>query len=264
MPFAARWREQSLILLSRQQGTEDALLAMRDAPMPDMFWESLNRPIEDIYWIAANNLLLGMRSARFFMKTLEETQITETFRVRDGEFQPPLSGYGGSFSYGAAPRWPEGFPPVGLYRLELNPSLEGHENSLLARGARSVFYRRWVPPAGLHPGPWRNPGREQLRLEYLGEWNHADLAEAKEVFTADAVVQWVDAAALTRDIEAHLEAQAAAIRAFVATARRNGAPDCAGMRLRIVPIVRDERRVRTTPLPAVTALEFTLEFAGAP
>lgn len=246
MPFAARWREPALILLSRQQGTEDAILAMRDEPMPDGFWQFLNVPLPDIYWIAANNLLLGMRSGRFFTKTLEETEITQTFELRDGEFQPPPSGYGGSFAHGAGPRWPEGFPPVGLYRLELNPSDEGHENSLLARGAHSVFYRRWVPPEGLHPGRWHDPGREQLRLEYLAEWNHVGLAEAEEVSTADAVVQWVDGAALTRDIEAHLEAQAA------------------GVRLRITPIVRDERRSAHSPLPAVTALEFTLEFVATP
>ncbi|MGD0873206.1 MAG: hypothetical protein ABSB88_26980 [Bryobacteraceae bacterium] len=243
MPFERRWREPALILLSRQQGTEDTLLAMRD-----------ELTHQDLYWLAVNNLLFGMRSARFFTKTLEEIRITHTFDVRQGASREPGSGSGGSIASGAAPKWPEGFPPAGLYYIEDRPS----EGALLVAGPHNVYFRRGVPPVGVL-GTWRDPGQEQFRLEYLGAWNHGGLVDAQHVFTRRTVVQWEDAAALTREVETRLDAQVAAIRAFVATAKQNGAPDVAGMRLRIVPVLKDDRQNTLAPLPALHPKEFTLE-----
>ena len=215
MPFEAHWRAPALILLSRQQGTEDALLAMRDELMH-----------QDLYWLAVNNLLFGVRSTRFFAKTLEEIRITHTFDVRDGPVPaPPGSGRGASISTGAPPKWPEGFPPAGLYYIEDRPS----EGALLVAGPHNVYFRRGVPPVGVE-GTWRDPGQEQFRLEYMGAWNNGSLVDAEHVFKLQTVAQWTDAAALTREVETRLDAQIAAIRAFLATAKQNGArtwPGCA-------------------------------------
>ena len=242
LPFEGQWPAPVLVLLSRQQGTEDTLLAMR------------NETMHDLYWLAVNNLLFGMRSARFFTKTLEEIRITHTFDVRQGASREPGSGSGGSIASGAAPKWPEGFPPAGLYYIEDRPS----EGALLVAGPHNVYFRRGVPPVGVL-GTWRDPGQEQFRLEYLGAWNHGGLVDAQHVFTRRTVVQWEDAAALTREVETRLDAQVAAIRAFVAAAKQNGGPGLAGMRLQITPSLQDERRNSLVPLPAVSPKEFTLE-----
>jgi hypothetical protein len=243
MPFEARWREPALILLSRQQGTEDTLLAMRD-----------ELTHQDLYWLAVNNLLFGMRSARFFTKTLEEIRITHTFDVRQGAFREPGSGTGSSIVTGAPPKWPDGFPPAGLYYIEVRPT----EGALLVAGPRNVYFRRGVPPVGVE-GTWRDPGLEVFRLEYMEAWNHGALVDAQRAFTPQTVVQWKDATALTREVEARLDEQTAAIRAYVATAKQNGAPDMAGLHLRIAPVLKDNRQNRLAPLPAVQPREFTLE-----
>jgi hypothetical protein len=243
MPFESRWREPALILLSRQQGTEDTLLAMRD-----------ELAHQDLYWLAVNNLLFGMRSARFFTKTLEEIRISHTFDVRQGAFREPGRGTGGSIATGAPPKWPDGFPPAGLYYIEDRPT----EGALLVAGPRNVYFRRGVPPVGVG-GPWHDPGREQFRLEYMGAWNHGGPVDAQRVFAQQTVVQWKDAAALTREVEERLDEQTAAIRAYVATAKQNGASDLAGLRLRIAPVLKDNRQNPLDPLPAVQPREFTLE-----
>jgi hypothetical protein len=130
---------------------------------------------------------------------------------------------------------------------------------VLARGPRNVYYRRAVPPAGVG-GPFQSPGsREPYLLEYLAAWNNRGAVDAEIIFASRVLVQWVNAAAMSREVEARLDAQVGSIRTFVAAAKKNGAQDVAGMRLRIVPILKDERRSATTPLPAVAPREFTLE-----
>jgi hypothetical protein len=108
-------------------------------------------------------------------------------------------------------------------------------------------------------GTWRDPGLEVFRLEYMEAWNHGALVDAQRAFTPQTVVQWKDATALTREVEARLDEQTAAIRAYVATAKQNGAPDMAGLHLRIAPVLKDNRQNTLAPLPAVQPREFTLE-----
>jgi len=244
LPFGPNWEADVLILLSRQQGTEDALFAIRD------------RPMHEIYWVAANNLLLGMRSARFLAKALAEVRITCTFEVRDGAIREPGSGTGGSAGSGAGPTLPADFPPVGLYYLEDHPSAEG---AVLASGPRNVYYRRAVPPTGVR-GTFHSPGdRNVYLLEYLAAWNHLDAASAQAVFTPRKIVQWTTAAALAREIETRIDAQVDDIRDFAARATQSGAKDLTGIRLRIVPILEDKRHGLPGALPGAAPREFILE-----
>jgi hypothetical protein len=247
MPFERQWRAPALVLLSRQQGTEDTLLAMRNETMPDL------------EWLAVNNLLLGMRSGRFFTEALKEIPITHIFEVRDGAVPKPApSGRFGSCGHGPGPEWPRGFPPIGLYYLQD----QGIGDQVVAAGPRNVYFGRRVPPdlpTGCEhfldpPGP----GREQFRLEYMKAWNHGS-TDAERVFRPQTALQSKDAAALSREMEEWLNAQIAAIRAFMAMAKRNGAPDLAGMRLWITPSLQDQRRNSLVPLPEVSPREFTLE-----
>ncbi|MGA3097480.1 MAG: hypothetical protein ABSF25_13575 [Bryobacteraceae bacterium] len=253
LPFEGQWPAPVLVLLSRQQGTEDTLLAMR------------NETMHDLYWLAVNNLLFGMRSGRFFTETLKEIPITHIFEVRDGEVpKPPGSGWGGSWATGV-PQWPSGFPPAALYYISgggvAGQGQEGQyragAEAALIGGPRNVYIRRAVPPeqAG---GPFHSPGREQFRLEYMKAWNHG-LTDVERVFRPQTALQWKDADTLSREVDGWLDAQVAAIRAFVAAAKQNGGPGLAGMRLQITPSLQDERRNSLVPLPAVSPREFTLE-----
>jgi hypothetical protein len=247
MPFEARWREPALILLSRRQGTEDTLLTIRNESMPDLEWQ------------AVNNLLLGMRSARFFSATLQETRITQVFEVRDGVVGEGQSGgRGGDCAHGIGPQWPQGFPPIGLYYFQD----QGTEDQVMAAGPRNVYFMRRVPPdlpTGCEhflqpPGP----DREQLRLEYMKAWNHGS-TEVERAFRPRTALQWKDAATAAREAESWLDVQTAAIRAFVAAAERNGARNLAGVSLEIEPTFQDRRHDTLVPLPVVYPRKFTLE-----
>jgi hypothetical protein len=235
---------QALILLSRSPGrAEDTLLSLADAPELQCPASALCSV--DLYWLAVNDLLLAMRSPRFFGKTLAEIRITSGFEVWD---RPPATiggGTGGSIATSSHPSWPNGFPPVGLYYLADRP-VPG--SVALVPGVQAVDYVRMVPPARYDAG-FRNAGRQQFRLEFLAAWNHREVVEAGRVFTPVTKVQWSNAAALSNAIKQRLDAQEADIRAYVAEAKRNGAPDLASIKLEIVPSIDDRRLARSTPLP---------------
>jgi hypothetical protein len=245
---------QALILLSRSPGAEGTLLALADGPelqCPESAFCSV-----DLDWLAINDLLLGMRSQRFFGKTLRDIKITSKFEIWDRTPASRGSGSGGSIARGGHPTWPQGFPPVGLYYLADRPVPGG---VVLAPGIRSVYYVRVVPPARYEEG-FHNPGRQQYRLEFLAAWNHLDIAEAGKVFTPVTPVQWSGAAALSKTIEQRFDAQVADLRAYVAAAKKNGAPDLPAMKLEIVPLLDDRRLAKSPPLPEPPApREITLQ-----
>jgi hypothetical protein len=231
---------QALILLSRSPRAEDTLLTLAD----ELKCPASSICSVDLYWLAVNNLLLGMRSPPFFRKTLEETAVTSKFEIWD---QPGSFGIGsgGSGATGAHPTWPEGFPPAGLYYIADRPISGG---VVLAPGIRSVYYVRLVPPVRYEAG-FHNPGRQQLRLEFLAAWNHSKDVDAGQIFAPVTRVQWSDAAALSEAIKQRLDAQEADIRAYIAEAKKNGAPNLAGLKLHIVPSLDDRRRTKAAPLP---------------
>ena len=245
MPFEAHWRAPVLILLSRQQGTEEALLAIREGTLADVEWR------------AVNNLLLEMKSARFFSATLREIRITHVFEVHDGAVKrEPGSGWGGDCASGAQPEWPEGFPPVGLYYFQD----QGPGDSIAAAGPRTVYFRRRIPPdlpvcEQFHPP---GPNREQLSLEYLRAWNKG-VMDVERIFRPQTALRWKNASTLSREVAARLNEQIAAVQAFVTAAERNGAAGMAGVRLEIEPYLKDDRRNTRVPLPIIPRKEFTLK-----
>jgi len=155
------------------------------------------------------------------------------------------------------PQWPQGFPPIGLYYFQD----QGTKDRVMAAGPRNVYFRRRVPPDlpvcehFLQPP---GPDREQLRLEYMKAWNHGSM-EVERVFRPKTALQWTDAATAVRDVETWLDAQIAAIRAFMSAAEQNGARNLAGVPLRIEPSFQDKRHDTLAPLPIVYPREFTLE-----
>jgi len=255
LPFQAwqQWHSQVLILLSRQKGTESVLLDMREN----------RRQWHEVEWLAINNLLLGMRSQPFFAKTLQELNITHTFEIWDVSPAPRGQGTGGSYATGTPLKTPSGFPELVLYYLQDHA---GGTGGILAPGPRTIYYRRAVAPSE-PDGPFRSyaDGDQRNRREYLAAWN--GIARADDIFRPTDILKWpVDpgraegnAAAVAEAIDKDLDAQVAAIQAFLVKAKQNGAPDLRGTRLRIAVQLLDRRRTWHDPLPQAEDREFAVE-----
>jgi hypothetical protein len=240
------WRAQMLVLLSRSREpeAEDALLAWRE--------EALLHPL---IRLTIEDVLLEMRSTRCFAKIVGEIPITARFDIRDGQPNRMGEGIGGSIATGSAPELPGGSPPAGLYFLHTQPA---PDSVLLAHGIRSVYYRRLVPPAR-DDRPFRDIGRPRSLLEFLAAWNNRSLAEAEQVFTPVTEVQWTGAIALSREVSQRMNAQIARIQSFFDAAKQSGGPNLAGTKLRVIPVLKDERRSEKTPVPEFSPVEFTLK-----
>lgn len=253
-PFP-QWHPQVLVLLSRQKGTESALLEMRQQVHEEWWY--------DVEWLAIDNLLFRIRSQPFFTRTLGELNISHTFEIRDAPFDPPAHGWGGEFATGGQPEAPAGFPELVLYYLQDHTAATG---GILAPGPHTIYYRRAVSP-NLHGDPPRpnDHDRQRDRREYLAAWNGVDHVD--DIFTPNDILNWTvdpghaegNAAAVAETIDKDLDAQVAAIQAFLAKARQNGAPDLRGTHLRIVVQMQDHRKKSDDPLPPAVDREFTVE-----
>jgi len=259
LPFETQWRAEILILLARDATNAGQLLAMRE------------EDLAAIEWLAVNNLLLRMNPAALFAKTLPELKITHTFEIHDTEGGAG-GGVGGSDSRGGLTRrMPARFPPIAFYRLDdakiswivFQGEDYGSEGDvLLAQGPHNVYYKRIVVPSGGQaqiPDPAANPDRQLLRLEYIGRLGALTSGETDRLFRPRTTIRWQNADACSRAIEAGLSAQAAEIRAFLANAKSRGLGDVSGVRLEIVPVLDDQRRIAHEALPPVSPKVIGLE-----
>jgi hypothetical protein len=209
--------------------------------------------------LTVNNFLFQMRSAKFFAQTLKELEIKRTITVVDnyGPGMSSGSGYGG---VGEGTRQlPRGFPPTGLYQLVVSAG-EGYV--LAAKGPHDVYYRRTVVPTDRQAGlgvPFAIWDRQQELLEYLAALAQIRLPEARQVFSPANTIAWQDDERFSREVDQRLEAQADSIQAFVNAAEERGFKSLAGIKLRIVPQVEDQRVKATGPLPAVSPRELVLQ-----
>ncbi len=247
IPFKENSRDEVLILMARDAGNEDLLLAMRE------------EKLDEAQWLTVNNLLLRLRSARLFVKTLEELRITHKFTVvdHDGIGFGDGSGYGG-VSDGIR-QLPKHFPPIGLYQLIV---YAGEGYVLVAKGPRDVYYRRTVVPTNHQAGwgiPFSSWDDQQERLEYLAALNQMTVEQTKQVFWAGSVIRWRDLADFSSGVDSDLGGQAAGIQAFVSKAKQRGLAGLAGVTLKIIPEVADQRRNVTVVLPAEAPKEFVLQ-----
>jgi hypothetical protein len=248
LPFAGHWRDEVLLLLARGGATEEALLELREQK------QNLAQ------WVAVNNLLFRMRSASFFAKTLREIGIGPIFEVRDtGE----AAAYcGGGFGIGAWERkLPQGFPPIALYQLRVDFISSVQGAPLAIEGPTNVYLRRNVMEAG-QSTEWEG-GLEEIpgvyRERYLAALGHLSQEQMTQLLHPFLAIYWQSAEQLAREMARHMSEQANAIRDFVVSAQSAGLGSVAGMRLKIVPEVRDIRRLSHDPLPKAEPREIVLE-----
>lgn len=245
-PFAEHWRDEVLIVVSRQQGGEEFVLQMRDG--------KLNKA----QWVTVNNLLLRMRSGKFFLKTLSELPLTHTFVIVEEN--------GGSFGQGCgagcigcgARGLPKGFPPIGLYQLRDDAS---KGDVLVAKGPRDAYYRRTLVATDRQAG-WSVDcmpiDGQKDGLGYLAYWNDAKLVDAQQVFCARTTLHWRDAATFKDSAESALGEQVEAIQYFLDVARQRGAGELSGLQPKIATHVEDHRQ-SVEPIPqSLPAKVFTV------
>ena len=244
LPFAQQRRPEALILLARGAGNEETLLDLRK--------EKLNEE----EWLLVSNLLLHMHSGRFFASILQEKTITHTFAIHDaaGNEGGVGGGSGGGAYRDSVLQFPKGFPPVGKYQLILYPQAG---DVVAAEGPKIVYYHRTVMAGPIFWGNSSLAWQPEMRLmEYLvaigGPY-------ARSVFEQADSFQWQGAEHAESLMKTRLQAQVEAIKGFIKTAEEGGWSGASGLCLRITPVVYDNRRDTHEALPAVAAVEFTLE-----
>ena len=257
LPFEERWRTEALILLSCDNRNEETLLALRK--------EKLNGE----EWLLVSNLLFHMRSGPFFASILQEKTISHTLHVTD---TGGTGGTGGGVGVGIGGgccgppgivEFPRGFPPIGKYGLTLTPQAG---DVVAAEGPKIVYYRRIVVPKD-GQAAWGacsvSADPEMLRTEYLAAIGGLvvgfDVTRVRNIFEPSDFIRWQNAEQVASEMKARLQAQVEAIRGFVKIAEERGWSGASGLSLRITPVVVDDRREAHEALPAVTAVEFTLE-----
>jgi hypothetical protein len=249
-PFEEKWRAPVVILLARDPASEESLLRLRAGKLGDG------------EWLAVSNLLLALKSQRFFAEALSEVNISHVFTLADpGE--TPGNGSGSSrgtaFTDGLA-LMPRDFPPVGVYVLL---AWEQKGDVMLAPGPQNAsYYRRTIAPTNQRMPYSASPGfvdRRNLAVEYLAPLAKMTDVQAAYVFRQQTLIEFRSDDDLRRQWDAALTAQEAAIRAFVRTAQEHGLGSVTGMMLKIVPKVYDDRKTTAGPTPPLTSREFVLE-----
>jgi hypothetical protein len=133
---------------------------------------------------------------------------------------------------------------------------------MLAAGPQNSYYRRTVAPTNERAPYSASPGgvdRQKLAAEYLAPLADMTEGQAAYVFRQQTSIEFRGGDDLRRQWDAALSAQETEIRNFVRTAKEHGLGSVAGMMLRIVPQLYDDRKITAGPSPALTPREFVLE-----
>jgi hypothetical protein len=243
---------ECLILLARCGADETNLLSLRGVDL------------HDPEWLAVNNLLLGMHSGQFLANMIAGAEAAHDFVVSD---PGPGTGSGGSYpiGWGLPPdvvrRFPQRFPPIGVY--ELLTRMPGAGDVLLTAGRHPVYYRRTVVPAGgsvQWPGHIDGyPDRHSYCIDFLADASGMDPSAVWGSFAGSTFVIWTDQNALQVKMEEALSVQEAGIRKLVESAKQAGFHNIAPMHVRIVTRILDHRTKSHDPLPTLDYQWFLIE-----
>jgi hypothetical protein len=231
-----------LLALSRDRNRQDALLRFAGAPY-------------DAAWLAANNLLFGMKSRKWYADTLGAVAITHRFAVVDpGAAPPEQTGVGGGACGDSLIVVPDSFPPITFYSFEGRPQ---PGLVLIAPGPDNVYCRRTTIQPGKQGGfgSCFSVDRPLTRIEYLAALANLPAKQVIGLFRRDSVIGYRDDAAFQLEVQQKLQAQGQEIRTLLQTIQQREHLTAPGAALRIQPEVSDHRRDRTSPLPFVAPLD---------
>ena len=244
MDLFPRFPAQALILLSYSAvENREILLSLMDQAKSDQVW------------LGAGNLLASTRAAGLAAKFMNEITVHAEVTVVSGVRSGFGSGVGGS-SIGCGPpsRPPLDWPEAGQYALTLVPN---RGDSLLAWGARPVYYRRVLGRADHHP--WQEPqgssNRDPYRLEYLAQFMNKAPASLPFSVRPRITIAWSNAEAYRAEVEAFLQQQRILFHMLANDLRTRQwmTPDEEqAVRMRIVVEVSDFRDNPSRPLPALS------------
>jgi hypothetical protein len=240
-PFEKNWDESVLVLLSLS----------RTADREESFLR-LTKVRYDVAWLAANNLLFGMRSQRWYIKILGELRVGHRFTVvSPGQAPLKEGGMGGVFVCGdGTTQIPKGFPPLTIYSLQAKP---GQGFVTFAPGPVDVRYRKVLVPTdgqnGL--GSCFSVDREKMDVDYLAALGKMRSEQAQELFRRDTLIPYSDDRQFRRAVQQSLAAQEKGIQDLIQAIQQRAMLWGSGVELHVSPVVSDQRQHSTKPLPAV-------------
>jgi hypothetical protein len=250
-PFEEKWAAPVIILLGHDNDSEECLLRMRE------------QQLSGGEWLAVNNLLFGLKSAQFLVRTLSELSISHVFTVTDPEFRiigVTGSGHASVCGDGFASR-PKGFPPIGMYVLK--PLGQQGDVLVSPSGPEIAYYHRLVVLTDKQSGFGACGGddreREWLRLRYLALLENLAEPPMEKLFHAQTTILYQNQKFARQQWDAALTAQESGIRAFFKRTQDNGMPSVTGMTLKIVVQLNDRRQTTTGPVPTPATRELVLE-----
>jgi hypothetical protein len=243
-PFVEKWSAPVLILLARDEHSEDLLLSL------------CGEESRDVVWLAANNLLFQKKSQRWYRAMLAEINITHRFVVIDGSENPGFrSGEVSSTCADGFAAMPRDFPPVTLYGLEDH----GYAGSvLLVDGPQRVFYKKTVVPTNRQVGTgscWAELDRMAVRIAYLATFRLDSKEDIEALIHAETYIEHT--ADFEQQVASKLKEQEERIRKLL-QAGESREFTASGIRLRIVPQVTDKRRRAAGGLPIPAPREIDL------
>jgi hypothetical protein len=176
--------------------------------------------------------------------------------------------------------FPRGFPPIGLYQLEIyqwgtfDPA---PDDVLVVRGPLfggpswdpkgnrgDVLFRRTLVPASgsaEQSSPnFRNTDRQPYRRAYLAEFGGVPLQQVDRLFCPTTIIRSQSGRDFLREAQSALTSQRKALVEFVTQAvKRSGGDNISGLRLIIEPVVKDKRSPASSPLPEIGPIEVSLK-----
>jgi hypothetical protein len=246
-PFEKNWDESVLVLLSlsRTADREESFLRLRKVP-------------SDVAWLAANNLLFGMRSQRWYIRILGELRVSHQFTVvSPGQAPRKGDGIGSGHCGDGLTAIPKGFPPIALYVLQVEPD-PGF--TIFAPGPVDVRYRKVLVPTDGQSGfgSCFSVNREKMDVDYLAALGKMRSEEAQELFRRDTPIPYSDDRQFRRAVQQSLAAQENAIQDLVQAIQLRAMLWGSGVELLVFPVVGDQRQHSMRSLPAVEPRKIVL------
>ena len=213
----------------------------------------------DFQWFAIANILSKEKTPGFAALMARGLEIKVSVDVvdSDGIGSGSGAGFGCSIGCGAGPPLLEGFPPIGMYRIDDKPD---HSDGLVSDGRHPIYFQRKLVRAGEFFG--NNSGcenhfsRNENKLGYLADMLGVKDSEIGISLSNYSTIEWKSAEQYRRqmaNIENQMESRFAD---FVVRLVMNGLvtiDDAATLRPNLLFTVHDLRNDTSVKLPKIAS-----------